>query len=337
MSPLFRTSAVGVPSPASAHWLVDWMDGEDADFRWAWQAAGISTTVTRTTPMGPSVGTRGHRLRSWPTYAALAAWAQATAPADRLVAWQPIVGALTGLLSRARRRPPGLTVISPILTTGGSSWQQRLQLRGLQRAEHVVVSSRAGVDAVVGLGLRRERVSFVPFGVRPRREVPRPPGEYLLAAGRDARDWVTLAAAARGLDMDVVVTGPRSLPDPGPLRLAPQVQGEAFFELLEGAAGLVLPLARTDRSIGHNAMLAALAVGRPVVATRALGIEDYLDESTAVLVPARDPDALREGMRQLTDPATAAQMGRAALRAAHGRFSLQRFVAEVDAVSADRR
>jgi len=337
MTPLLRSYAVGNPSQDAALWLADWLDGQDEDFRWAWETTGTATRVIRTRPMGLTVGTRTHRLRSWPTYAAMSAHAQWMSGAARVVAWQPIAGAMTGLLSTLRRAAPPLTVISPILTSDTSSWTQRVQLAGLARAQHVLVSSRAGVDAVVALGLRRDRIEFVPFAVRARTEFPKPPGSYLLAAGRDARDWSTLAEAARGLDVEVVVTGPRSLPGGGPLRLAPQAQGDDFFALLEGACALVLPLARTDRSIGHNALLAAMAVGRPVVATRSLGIEDYLDETTSVLVPPQDAGALREALRHVSDPVVAATMGSAALAAARGRFSLERFVLDVNEISGRER
>jgi Glycosyl transferases group 1 len=329
----FRSYAIGTPSPDAALWLTDWLDSEDDDFRWAWETTGIATRVIRTPPMGLTVGTSTHRLRSWPTYAALAARAEWASRATRLVAWQPILGEMVGLLSRTRCHPPALTVVNPVLTFDSSSWQQRLALAGLAQAQHVLVASRAAAEAVQRLGLRPEQVEFVPFGVRARRQVSKPPGNYLLAVGRDARDWPTLAHAARGLEVEVVVTGPRELPEPGPLRLAPQVQGEAFFEMLEGAAALVLPLARTDRSIGHNSMLAAMAVGRPVVATRSLGIEDYLDETTSILVPPHDPDALHEALRHISDPAVASSMGAAALAAARSRFSLQRFVRDVDRIS----
>ena len=58
---------------AAPLWLVDWSDSEDDDFRAAWQAAGVEARVLRVPPLGPTVGTRGHRLRSWPSYGWLAA------------------------------------------------------------------------------------------------------------------------------------------------------------------------------------------------------------------------------------------------------------------------
>ena len=47
-----------------------------------------------------------------------------------------------------------------------------------------------------------------------------------------------------------------------------------------------------------NVVLEAIAAARPVVATRVGGIPDVIEnERTGILVPVRDPDALREALR----------------------------------------
>jgi glycosyltransferase involved in cell wall biosynthesis len=310
-------------------WLADWSDSEDADFRWAWNQAGIETRVLRSRPLGPSVGTRTHRLRSWPAYLSLALRGLHRAGDGAVVAWQPLVGALAGLLRRGSA--PRLLVLNPILTAvarGGAL--QRAALKGYSRCDRLLFYTRPGLETAVALGLPRSAVRFVPLGVRSRREEPAPPGDYFLGVGRDSRDWGTLAEAAVDLDMEVVVIGPASLPEAGPLRLGPQVSGEPFFALLEGAAAIVLPFARTDRPLGHLSMLAAMSVGRPIVVTRTPGVEDYVTEEIGTIVAPQDPRALRSALQEMSDPTVAAEKGRAALAAARTNFSLERFVREVD-------
>ncbi len=52
-------------------------------------------------------------------------------------------------------------------------------------------------------------------------------------------------------------------------------------------------------SEGHpNVLVEALACGRPVVATPVGGIPEVVDAASGVLVPARDPAALAEGLRE---------------------------------------
>jgi glycosyltransferase involved in cell wall biosynthesis len=309
-------------------WVTDWSDSEDDDFRWAWRQAGIEPRVLRARPLGPTVGQRRHRLRSYPTYASLAARGLRRAGGGALVAWQPLAGAVAGLL---RRRPP-----PPIVALGAQlhfsrepGRVRRIAIAGLARCERLIFFTHFGMDIAVELGVPAERLRFVPLGVRPRREEPRPPGRYLLAAGRDSRDWKTLAEAARGLEAEVVVTGPATLREPGPLRLAPQVSGEPFFELLEGSCALVLPI-DADRPIGHLSMLAAMSVGRPIVVTDHPGVEDYVSEETGIVTPARDPDALRDALRRVSEPEVALSLGTAALSAARGSYSLERFVTQID-------
>lgn len=308
-------------------WLADWSDSEDDDFRWAWRKAGIEPRVLRARPLGPTVGTRWHRLRSWPTYASLAAKGLRAADGT-LVAWQPLAGAVAAQLRRPRRRPP-ILILGPIVPDRRRA-VDRLALAGWARADRILFYTREAVEAAAAVGIPREKLGFTPLGVRPRREHPRPPGDYLLAAGRDQRDWRTLAQAAERLEIEVVVSGPRSLQGHGSLRLEPQVSGEPFFDLLEGAAALVLPL-HGDRSIGHLSLLAAMSVGRPIVVTQSPGIEDYVTDSIGAVVPPREPDALRRALVEISDPAVAAAKGAAALAAAKSSFSLERFVRDVDA------
>jgi glycosyltransferase involved in cell wall biosynthesis len=307
----------------SSVWLADWSDGEDADFRAAWAEAGIDVHVIRSASLGETVGTRFHRARSWPAYAGLAVRGLATARGRPVVAWQPLAGALAGLL-RPRGRPP-LVLLNPLLDPSGGRLHTLL-LVGTRRADRVVLFTRRGLEVAAELGVARERLAFLPLGVRARVERPDPPGDYLLAAGREQRDWATLAEAARGLDVEIRVAGPATVEPP--LRALGDLPRERFLEFLRRSRALVVPLARDDRTAGQLAVLDAFSVGRAVVATRAQGTEDYVTEGRGLLVPPGDPDALRTAMAEAS--ADAARMGAAALDAALGPLSLTRFVAELD-------
>ena len=74
-----------------------------------------------------------------------------------------------------------------------------------------------------------------------------------------------------------------------------------------------------------NAVLEAMAMGLPIVATRVSGNEDVVVHGeNGVLVPASDPDALAAALRRLVDdPALAARMGRRSREMAEERFGLQ--------------
>ncbi|MCW2778594.1 MAG: hypothetical protein JWN17_2319, partial [Frankiales bacterium] len=153
----------------SALWLADWSDEEDAAFR---AAAPPGTRVLRSAPLGGTVGSRGHRLRSYPAYAGLAVRGLRSADGDALVAWQPLVGALTGLL-RTGARPP-LVALNPILSRDSTSRAQRLAVAGLRRVDRVVVYTRAGLSDAVAAGLDPGRLAHVPLGVTARLDVAPP-------------------------------------------------------------------------------------------------------------------------------------------------------------------
>ena len=178
------------------------------------------------------------------------------------------------------------------------------------------------------LGIRGE---FVPLGVRARRDQAAPPGDHLLAVGRDHRDWETLARAAQALDIEVRAIGPPSVP--GPLRLVDPVPRDELFLLMEQAAAVVVPLADDRRTAGQLAVLDAFAVGRGVVATKGPGTEDYVTDDTGFLVPPGEADPLRIALELAADPSVAASLGEEALLAAQGPLSLTAFVAAVDAAA----
>ncbi len=83
-----------------------------------------------------------------------------------------------------------------------------------------------------------------------------------------------------------------------------------------------------------NAILEAMAAGLPVVACDVGGNpEAVVDGGTGVLVPARDPVRLAEGISGLlSDPAKRTAMGAAGRERAAGRFSIDRMVAGMEAL-----
>jgi glycosyltransferase involved in cell wall biosynthesis len=100
-------------------------------------------------------------------------------------------------------------------------------------------------------------------------------------------------------------------------------------DLMREAAILVMPsriAPRGDRDGIPNVVLEAMAIGRPVVATRVSGIPEAVeDRRTGVLVAPDDAGALAAALdRLLADPDGVAAMGRAAHAAALERFELAR-------------
>jgi glycogen synthase len=211
--------------------------------------------------------------------------------AAALAAGKPYVVTLHGSDVALARRVPAL--VRPILA----------------RAAGVIAVSTALADEARRLGARDPRV--IPNGV----DVPPEPGDevdplYVLYAGRLAPEKGIQELAEAAPDLPLVVAGD------GPLRaLMPDSRGfvprRELERLYAGAAAVVCP----SRREGFGVVCAeAMAYGKPVVATAVGGLTDLVrHEETGLLVPPRDPAALRAALeRLLADRVLRARLGAAA-------------------------
>jgi glycosyltransferase involved in cell wall biosynthesis len=139
---------------------------------------------------------------------------------------------------------------------------------------------------------------------------PRQPKVRLLVVGDgQLRGRLEQQARALGLDGRVTFTGVR----------------DDVAEVLAALDVFVLPSHTEGMS---NALLEAMAMARPLVATAVGGNLDVVrDGSDGVLVPPRDPAALAGALERLLDaPEEARLLGCAARRRAQAEFGLERMV-----------
>jgi glycosyltransferase involved in cell wall biosynthesis len=239
---------------------------------------------------------------------------------------------LAALLPLAARLRPGLRTIVVnyglnLIHLRAGAARRRLLRASLRAAERVVCLGESQRQYVVeGIGARDDRTLTLLLPVDERWWSPRgaPDGEPLvLTAGKDlARDFATFAAAVAGLDARAeLAVLPRNLEG---IRLpanatARRVGSSELRDLYARAAVVVVPQ-RADgyrygsEGGGLTALLEAMAMAKPVVATERAILHDYVsDGEDALLVPPGDPAALREAIeRVLGDSELAARLGRAA-------------------------
>jgi glycosyltransferase involved in cell wall biosynthesis len=146
----------------------------------------------------------------------------------------------------------------------------------------------------------------------------------VLTVGKDlARDYGTFVDAVRGLDSAVrMVVHPRNvqgLEMPAQVELGPRLSSIELRDVYARAACVVLPQRRDDYPYGSEgggltALLEAMAMGKPVVATERAILRDYVEDGVdALVVPPEDPAALRAAIeRVLGDRELAARLGAAA-------------------------
>ncbi|GJD60753.1 glycosyltransferase family 4 protein [Methylobacterium frigidaeris] len=206
-------------------------------------------------------------------------------------------------------------------TPGG--WKARLARAVLDQVDVFVVHSRREVALYAEwLNLPRDRFVFVPLSIHdePRETHEDEAAPFVLAMGSANRDYATLAAAIAPLGLPtVIVAGAHAVAG---LDLPPNVTVRSGLTIAEchdlcGRARVnVVPLRNTAFTSGQVTVLEAMMLGKPVVATRAAGTEDYVIEGeNGFLVPPEDPASLAAAIAALwDDPAARSRLGAGARR-----------------------
>ncbi|MES2143556.1 MAG: glycosyltransferase family 4 protein [Pseudomonadota bacterium] len=158
----------------------------------------------------------------------------------------------------------------------------------------------------------------------------------IVSVGLEQRDYVTLAKATSDMDLDVRISGAsrdaRVLRETFP-EVMPANMDKQFYswpdlrDLYRRADLVVVPVRPNSYAAGITSILEALAVGKPVIASRTTGLDGTLADDAAVeWVPPSDAGALRSAIARLLQDAPArdalAENG-AAIFAGHHRKDLR--------------
>lgn len=188
----------------------------------------------------------------------------------------------------------------------------------LRRARVVVAVSSATADAARRFGAPDVRV--IPNGVDvPSSDAGEADPPFVLYAGRLSKEKgiLELVQATHGLPLVVAGDGPLRRSVPSARGFVPRDELERLYE---NAAVVVVPSRREGFGV---TCLEAMAHGKPVVASAVGGLRDLVvDGETGVLVPPRDPPALRRALeRLLRDGELRRRLGDAGRERARARFS----------------
>jgi glycosyltransferase involved in cell wall biosynthesis len=129
------------------------------------------------------------------------------------------------------------------------------------------------------------------------------PNADVFSGGSAGRDFATLLEAVRGTDirLDLVVFTPDKLRDlPPNVEVIGPVSPQAFLERMADAKVVVVPVLTSDSPHGQTTLVQALALGKPVVATRSVGIVDYVEDGEeGLLVDPGDAVGLRGALLRI--------------------------------------
>lgn len=244
--------------------------------------------------------------------------------------------ALGGSLSRTPLR---------IIFHGHGWWTRRNRtlarlVRHLPNVRFLCLSSALRDLVIREYRIPADRVSVTGYGADATyfQPEPAPRDGPVVSAGTASRDYRTLATAAAGLDARFRIAAdsnwyrePLNLdPAAAPANLeihACRGYGE-LRALYASARIVVVPLLDRPFAAGYAVIAEAMAMGRPVIATRTACPSDLIADGVSGLhVPPNDPDALRAAIaRLLADPDLAARMGAAGRARVEQDFSLTAYV-----------
>jgi glycosyltransferase involved in cell wall biosynthesis len=229
-----------------------------------------------------------------------------------------------------------------------------LRRRGFwRRAERIIAISEAVRAVLLAAGFPLEQVVVVPSGIaidetaRTTRQDPRPklgllpstPLAVATGALERPKDHATLIRAAAlalgSSDMHWAIAGEgrlrgdlERLIDELGLRRRVHLLGEVPDAARLVAAADLFVMSSIEEGLG-TAVLDAMALGIPVVGTRAGGIPEMLEGGAGRLVPAGDPQALADAVVTLLNDSAAREAQVARAREAVRRYGDERMAAGV--------
>jgi glycosyltransferase involved in cell wall biosynthesis len=136
-------------------------------------------------------------------------------------------------------------------------------------------------------------------------DYPASEGGHIFSGGNWDRDWPTLFDAIRGLNVEVRIAAARKTV---PVDIAPPnvtllggVSADEFHRQLASATLVVLSLRDLGlRLPGIRTYVAAMRLGKCVILNDPVGARSYIQDGvTGVLVPPKDPEALRSAIAKL--------------------------------------
>ena len=226
--------------------------------------------------------------------------------------------------------------------------------------------ARHGMDRLLVPAPRQRALVIERWGISPEHFVPagwpvdtrfwRPmdgPQDTICSVGREMRDYGTLITALRTLDLPChIATGasllnPATADDPRAsnvdatsLPAGITVGHKSALELRElyGRSRLVVvPIMPSESDNGATTIHEAMAMGRAVVTTATVGRTEILEDGVnCLLVPERDPVALREAIERLwNDSDLCARLGAAARERIGVECSIDLWLAAIRAAAAD--
>jgi glycosyltransferase involved in cell wall biosynthesis len=255
---------------------------------------------------------------------------------DHILAWADRIGLPMATLFKVTRSDSDLMMVS--------TWATRPKKAFFFKTLHVethlrkiFARSRQAELMEHRLGVPSTKLQVEPRGVDDAffRPMPEVPVENLISSvGWEARDYRTLIDAVRPLSVNVelavgAIAKPLLSDTTGPVAqslkeiagdglpqnvILTQRKPKELRQMYARSKFVVITVKDVEFDAGVTATTEAMAMGKPVVATRTPGISDlFIDKEHGLYVPPENPAAMREAIEYLlNNPREVERLGRAA-------------------------
>lgn len=248
------------------------------------------------------------------------------------------------------------------IISGGYSLYLRLEDMLTRFANLVIPNSKSGKDYLITRGIKAKHITVIYNGINIQRLIPEPSAIErvrntlglsgntkivgISASLTALKDHDTFLRAAQIISSTMPEVKYSILGD-GPLRqelekLAGELGIESKVLFLGNLTGVspylsvfdIVCLTSNQPEGCSNAILEAMALGKPVVATRVGGnVELVEDGKTGLLVPVQNPKALADAILYiLNNPEQAKEMGKQGKNRVAKDFSLERMISDYEAI-----
>ena len=184
----------------------------------------------------------------------------------------------------------------------------------------------------------KNKAKFVPLACAPDylKDLPEVEmGDYIIAAGRTYRDYPTLIKAMTNLDVKLIIVASPGLFDeknlPPNISIRYDIDIKTLNDLILKSRFVVLPLAKSDISIGQSVLLQAMAMKKAVITTLINGTEDYIEHmQSGIFVEPYNSIELADYIRELySDKKLCDRLGANALQLTISKYTPQKYYEDV--------
>lgn len=214
-----------------------------------------------------------------------------------------------------------------------------LMIGALRQMAGIWLNSRPHLQPMREIVGAKPRLQFATFGIDESFFVPEPLPEHpcVLSIGTDRdRDWDTLLKVYARIhealpEAELLLQAAADIAVPDYVTQLPRMDFAELRRVYARSSVVVIAVRPNLHVSGLTVSLEARATGRPVVATRTVGMEDFMTDGRDVsLVDTGDPDALAtETLRLLRDRKAAEEMGRGGRTQVEDHFTTTALVADL--------